>query len=215
MATYVIGDTHFGKGTAAARTLSKSISEHDQKVTDRWNETVGDKDTVIHMGDITENNYDAIKGLKGKKTLIRGNNDTLSKRKYKKLGFKKVHNKPRETKTDILSHEPIAVRIENAKRNIHGHTHGDDVVGLGDAKENKYLNASMDAIGGSPMKLSDVKVRLKRSKYDGSRYRPKGRTDGKKNTKYDVAYDIKDTSEARGLPSFSKQKELAARIANS
>ena len=31
MATYVIGDTHFGKDSAAVRTGSKTLSEHDAK----------------------------------------------------------------------------------------------------------------------------------------------------------------------------------------
>ena len=205
MATYTIGDTHFGKATAAARTGSKSISDHDKKVISMWNSVIKDTDEVIHVGDITEEEYayDFIRKLKGIKTLVKGNNDRLSKGKYRRLGFKKVYSTPVETSDYIISHEPVATPIKSNKINIHGHTHGDDVASK---NGNVFMNVSMDAIGGKPKKISDGSFKLKKSRYRGSKYRP-GKD--RQTTKHDVEYDILDTSESRGLPSFMKQKEIA------
>ena len=71
--TFFTADTHFG--SERALTLSRrpfdSVEEMDNEMVRRWNNMVGENDTVIHLGDFGDLN--ARNRLNGKIILIQGN----------------------------------------------------------------------------------------------------------------------------------------------
>lgn len=83
MATFFTADTHFGHShILRQRGLTfGSISEHDEALVSRWNETVSPTDDVWHLGDFAGDASRArcaelFGHLHGTKRLIRGNHDT-------------------------------------------------------------------------------------------------------------------------------------------
>ena len=79
---FFTADTHFGHGGARGlyRRPFGSTAEMDRAMVERWNETVGDEDEVWHLGDVAvgprvEAVAAILGGLRGRKHLIRGNND--------------------------------------------------------------------------------------------------------------------------------------------
>jgi len=83
--TYFTADTHFG----CARTLRvrkrpfASLEAMDATLVARWNDTVGSKDEVYHLGDVATLDHADIGGvlgrLNGRIHLIIGNNDDAEK----------------------------------------------------------------------------------------------------------------------------------------
>ncbi|MBZ6077674.1 metallophosphoesterase family protein [Microvirga puerhi] len=82
MTVFFTSDTHFGDPRVLRidKRPFKTIPEHDEALIARWNEVVGPKDEVWHLGDfalhvklarITE----LLERLNGRKHLITGNND--------------------------------------------------------------------------------------------------------------------------------------------
>jgi calcineurin-like phosphoesterase family protein len=85
MSAFVTADTHFGH----AKSLSfmqpdgsplrpfSSCEEMDETMVERWNATVGKKDTVYHLGDviIPRKSLPILERLNGRKILIKGNHD--------------------------------------------------------------------------------------------------------------------------------------------
>ncbi len=51
---FLTSDTHFGHGRILelSHRPFDSIEQHDDEIVRRWNEVVGPKDTVIHLGDV-------------------------------------------------------------------------------------------------------------------------------------------------------------------
>ncbi len=79
---FFTADTHFGHGGARGlyRRPFASTAEMDRVLVERWNETVGDNDEVWHLGDVALGPKPDVvaallAGLRGRKHLIRGNND--------------------------------------------------------------------------------------------------------------------------------------------
>ena len=78
---YFIADTHFGHKNCMAfdNRPFKSIEEHDQKLIDNWNKTVGIDDDVYWLGDISWHRslktLEILNQLNGVIHLIRGNHD--------------------------------------------------------------------------------------------------------------------------------------------
>jgi len=75
-------DTHFGHGGALGRFKRPfaSVDEMDEAMVARWNETVGARDDVWHLGDFAyrakpARMADLLARLKGHKHLVTGNND--------------------------------------------------------------------------------------------------------------------------------------------
>ena len=84
MSLYVLGDLHLSLGTDKAMDIFKGWDGYVDKITENWNATVGDSDTVVINGDIswamslenTERDFSFINNeLKGYKIFIKGNHD--------------------------------------------------------------------------------------------------------------------------------------------
>ncbi|MBR1818300.1 MAG: metallophosphoesterase [Bacilli bacterium] len=127
--------------------LRKDLQDEEQnklrkldtnRVIELHNQRVKPNDVFIFLGDITEEEFadeeysslrniikTKIKLLKGKKYMIRGNNDKFEDRFYKDCGFIRIYSEPYiETENYLFSHYPIKTPKNLGKINIHGHIHG-------------------------------------------------------------------------------------------
>ena len=121
-----IGDTHFHHENIITycRRPFRSAAEMNEVLIENWNKAVDDKDIVLHFGDwllgTTEQMFENIQRLKGKKYLIKGNHDPQSIMKLEdRLGFERAFKDPLECAGLVLSHEPIRTELVN----IHAHQH--------------------------------------------------------------------------------------------
>jgi calcineurin-like phosphoesterase family protein len=134
MATFFTADTHFGHAGALAlyRRPFASVAEMNAAIIARWNETVGPDDEVWHLGDFALRTETAdaaalLRGLNGRKHLVRGNNDTAeiatlaewsSTLSYAEMSI--------DGYNIVVCH--YAFRTWNGMRkgalNLHGHSHG-------------------------------------------------------------------------------------------
>jgi calcineurin-like phosphoesterase family protein len=132
MAIFFTSDTHFGDH----RTLNihkrpfPSVQEMDEALIGSWNAMVGEGDEVWHLGDFARKLGDVpglLARLKGRKHLIRGNNDP--KAIGAASGWESVADY-REIEEDghflILCHYPFRSWNGQHRRsiNLHGHSHG-------------------------------------------------------------------------------------------
>lgn len=92
----------------------ETVEEMNETIISRWNEVVDDNDIVYVLGDLsmgTNNNAGtAVRRLKGRITLIRGNHDTAARRQlYQKLGIeiKDIEYLNYKGKYFILNHFPL------------------------------------------------------------------------------------------------------------
>ena len=109
------------------KTKQKTQRSDFKQIINRYNDIVTDDDLVINLGDLTDGEVerkkelaDVISQLKGKKVLVRGNNDLYPDDYYTSIGFKYIT--PKFIYDNILfSHMP---QENNNRLNIHGHIHG-------------------------------------------------------------------------------------------
>jgi len=89
---WVIADTHFfhnniNKYEPCRLELG---DDPDAEMMRRWNETVGEDDRIVHLGDLafgTREQVVSLRSLNGEKHLLMGNHDMRSKTVYKEAGF--------------------------------------------------------------------------------------------------------------------------------
>jgi calcineurin-like phosphoesterase family protein len=125
MNVYLISDTHLNHANIA--TYCDRPKDFTQLIMERWNETVGKDDTVIHLGDVILHKKSAIKGildsLNGRKILIRGNHDRQwSNLKWMENGFA-FSCDGMKFRQCWLTHEPSTSLADGCILNIHGHLH--------------------------------------------------------------------------------------------
>ena len=140
-ATFLVSDTHFGHMGVCRFTRSDGVTklrpfdnpeEMDEFMVKAWNERVGPKDKVYHLGDVVINRR-ALKimhRLNGDKVLIRGNHDIFRDDEYR-VHFRELRAY-HVMNGMILSHIPI--HEESLGRfgvNIHGHLHANRVMKMG------------------------------------------------------------------------------------
>lgn len=132
MKRFLVADTHFGhKGVCHFLrddgTKLRPWDDPDQMDIDMvelWNETVGPKDTVYHLGDVVINRkaLKTLSLLNGRKILIKGNHDIFRLDEYTEYfedirAYHVVDN-------FIFSHIPVHPESRGRfKANIHGHLH--------------------------------------------------------------------------------------------
>lgn len=134
---FLTSDTHFGhRGICTFHNFDgtktrpwDSVEEMDEEMVKRWNETVGPKDKVYHLGDVVINRkaMPIMDRLNGDKVLIKGNHDIFKLNDYTKY-FRDIRSY-HVMNGCILSHIPIGKgNIARFGTNIHGHTHGNRVM---------------------------------------------------------------------------------------
>ena len=156
MKIFVIADTHFGH-TNIIKYCDRpfqTVEEMDKTMIKNWNETVSNKDVVLHLGDvgIGSKQYisDIVGRLNGKKILIMGNHDQWSEQAYRDMGFHTVSRFPIiYDGCYIMSHAPLLLSETTPYFNVYGHVHND----------NKYVDnstskcVSVERIGYRPFLL--------------------------------------------------------------
>ena len=134
---FLTSDTHFGHANICKFTNYDgspvrpwdSVEEMDEEMVKRWNETVGPKDKVYHLGDVVINRraLATLDRLNGDKVLIKGNHDIFPLKDYVKY-FRDIRGY-HVLDGMILSHIPVSKgSIARFGTNIHGHTHGNRVM---------------------------------------------------------------------------------------
>lgn len=133
MKVFCIADTHFGHENIIRycnRPFS-STEEMDRTIIKNWNETVSNKDIVLHLGDVglcsRERLKEIIGKLNGKKILILGNHDHYTKKFYEECGFSEVSKFPiLYDGFYLLSHAPLQLSETTPYYNCYGHVHNDE-----------------------------------------------------------------------------------------
>ena len=134
---FLTSDTHFGHSGVCRFTESDGVTkirpwtdpdEMDEEMVRRWNNRVGPKDKVYHLGDVVINRkaLKVMSRLNGDKVLIRGNHDIFRDDEYRtyfrELRAYHVMNGM------ILSHIPLhEASLGRFGVNIHGHLHSNRV----------------------------------------------------------------------------------------
>ena len=152
-AVFLVSDTHFGHRGMCTFTRSDGVTklrpwdtpeEMDEAMVRAWNERVGPKDKVYHLGDVVINRKSLVtmSRLNGDKVLIRGNHDIFPDDEYRKY-FRELRAY-HVMNGMILSHIPI--HEESLGRfgvNIHGHLHANRVMKRGPAS-GEFVSAVVD-----------------------------------------------------------------------
>ena len=110
-----------------------SVEEMNETLIDRWNLLIKPKDDAYILGDLTlgskKENIELFPKLNGKKYLIKGNHDRVTKDWYEHfIWIKDYHELKAFKQTFILFHYPIYSwrKKEKGYIHLHGHTHGGD-----------------------------------------------------------------------------------------
>jgi calcineurin-like phosphoesterase family protein len=144
MTIYFTADTHFGHknilkyqnrpflvGTETYDSYTRaSVVNMDEQMIARWNETVGNGDTVYHLGDFAflqiKQAAQIFDRLNGTKILIPGNHDSLE---IQQLPWARVHpyfEINLDGKKIIMCHYAFLSwnKAHRGSLNFHGHSHG-------------------------------------------------------------------------------------------
>ena len=136
--TFLVSDTHFGHEKTC--TVFKredgsplrpfaSAEEMDEAMVARWNDRVGPKDKVYHLGDVVINRkaLKTLSRLNGDKVLIKGNHDIFRLEEYTPY-FRDIRAY-HVMNGMILSHIPVhESNLYRFGTNIHGHLHSNRVM---------------------------------------------------------------------------------------
>lgn len=149
---------------------------------EKWNGKVNEDDYVIHAGDFALTGKKKKKGfidaLNGKIILIKGNHDSGSYSKLKRLGFYEVYNKFLIlNKYIIISHKPLDIKdIKQYERvaykkdtnfkyqikvNLHGHIHNKNYEN--DNKDISYKNICVEKLNYEPKTLKEIGLKNQKS----------------------------------------------------
>jgi len=137
-AVFLVSDTHFGHENTCTKFKREDGSplrpfanaeEMDEEMVKRWNERVGPKDKVYHLGDVVmgRRHLNTLRRLNGDKVLIKGNHDIFKLEDYiphfRDIRGYHVMNGM------ILSHVPVHEEsLGRFGTNIHGHLHANRVM---------------------------------------------------------------------------------------
>ncbi len=170
---YYTADLHFHYAPMLPGRPFDTVEEMDEALIRGWNETVADGDTVYVVGDVGYNGghvpLDALRRLRGRKHLIRGNHDTGfadAERLYECFETVTDFNEIDDGESHILlCHYPIIYRKRGYM--IHGHLHhgrGEEYQMLRELP--KVLNAGVDVNFYRPVTLEQL-VENNRAYYAG------------------------------------------------
>ena len=168
-AVFLVSDTHFGHLGVCRFTRSDGVTklrpwdnaeEMDEFMIKAWNERVGHKDKVYHLGDVVINRraLPTIARLNGDKVLIRGNHDIFRDEEYREH-FRELRAY-HVVEGMIFSHIPI--HEESLGRfgvNVHGHLHANRVMKDG-VVDVRYHNVCVETTDFAPILFEDVKKRI-------------------------------------------------------
>lgn len=180
MSAFVTADSHFGH----AKSLSfiqpdgsplrpfDSCEEMDETMVERWNKTVGKKDTIYHLGDVVipRKSLCILERLNGRKILIRGNHDQGALKDFSRY-FEDVRGAffhPGDSTMRgglIFTHVPVHPSCLSGHYlgNVHGHLHCHQIFDNGEV-DRRYFNACVERHDFYPVALEDIKTFFKNKK---------------------------------------------------
>lgn len=158
MNVFFTSDTHFSHFNIIqyCNRQFSSVEEMDDAMSTAWNETVGDDDILVHMGDLTLANHitkyprleGVLRGLKGVKMLVGGNHDRPKMREtLRSWGWIVV--KEFNPKTNVKMSHYYPQVADAGFVHIHGHAHGK-------TKRAGCVDVGVDAVGFRPVSLEHV-----------------------------------------------------------
>ena len=167
MTTYFIADTHFGDGNILRyeNRPFATVEEMDQELVRRWNERVGQEDTVFHLGDFSARgegeDQSLLSQLHGRKVLVLGNHDRhRSPEKWRSLGFAEAVPWPLMWEGFfLLSHEPLYVNRNMPYANVFGHVHGNPAYRDASCRS---LCVSVERTGYAPLSAQELRERIRK-----------------------------------------------------
>ena len=158
MSVYFTSDPHLGhENIARFRSYVKDADDNTRIFLEDYESVVHKKDIVYFLGDVAFNDesLEHLRGLKGRKILIKGNHDDLvSTQKHAEV-FEEIHGMLKY-KGFWLTHCPIhPLEMRGRRGNIHGHVHSKTI------PDDAYLNVCCDnlksLIGHSLISLDHVR----------------------------------------------------------
>jgi len=162
MSVYFISDPHLGhRNIAKFRSFVSSTEDNTAQFLDQWERHVHKRDVVYLLGDVAFDleSLDLLRGLRGRKILIKGNHDDMVPTSAQAEVFEEIHGMLKY-KSMWLTHCPIhPVEMRERRGNVHGHVHEKTI------PDERYVNACVDAVfpdtGSWFLPLDEVKRRLK------------------------------------------------------
>lgn len=151
---YYIADLHFGHANILSFSPEyrggSNIDEHDEWLIQQWNSVVRKRDSVYVLGDVAFSREGLAKcgRLAGDKKLIMGNHDKYPAASY--LDYFRGLSGVMKHRGFWLSHAPIHPEELRGIRNIHGHVHSKTI------DDHRYINVSVEAVGGLPLCLDEI-----------------------------------------------------------
>jgi len=156
---YFTSDTHFADPRVLRidRRPFSNMAEHDAALIAQWNNVVGPRDEVWHLGDFargTQGDVEALLGrLHGTKHLIIGNNDPAPTLAAAGWASQQHYAEMRiEGQLYVLCHYPFRTWNQMGKRsiNLHGHSHGKL------SPQTRQYDVGVDPQGLQPRRLEEV-----------------------------------------------------------
>jgi calcineurin-like phosphoesterase family protein len=178
MSAFVTADTHFGHAKSLSFMQSdgsplrpfSSCEEMDETMVERWNATVGKKDTIYHLGDviIPRSSLSILGRLNGRKILIKGNHDQHVKLSEWAKYFEDVRGAffhPGDSTMRgglIFTHVPVHPSCLSGHYlgNVHGHLHCHQIIDDGKV-DRRYYNCCVERHNFSPVALDEIKAFFK------------------------------------------------------
>lgn len=184
---FFTSDTHFGHSKIIdyCKRPFSSIEEHDKALIQNWNNTVGQDDTVFHLGDFAYGNSqfiaNIIKQLNGNIILIKGNHDLRNMNPTLYNIFSDVVYQARiliDKQTVYLNHFPflcfdhgdINLYKDNYSIQLFGHVHSGPLTSSEDVNRLNILfptqyDVGVDNNNYTPISWTDVKNKIKQQIY--------------------------------------------------
>ena len=152
---WVISDTHFFHDNIV-RYAGRPVN-HNHLMEDAWKQMVGEKDKIVHLGDVAFGNKESLAllgpTLPGDKYLVLGNHDRRGKKFYNDIGFTIIEPFVMMYRGyDVaFSHEPLFDYTRGTKSlNVHGHIHQREM------DDPKYINASVELTDYKPVQIENL-----------------------------------------------------------
>ncbi len=174
-ATFLVSDTHFSHAGVCRFLKADNVTklrpwdnpdEMDEAMVKAWNDRVGPKDKVYHLGDVVINRraLAIMRRLNGDKVLIKGNHDIFHIKDYLEH-FRDVRAY-HVLNGLVLSHMPVhESQMYRFGTNIHGHMHDRRViqkVGDEEVLDVRYHSVCVEQLPDhAPMLFEDVLKRIK------------------------------------------------------
>lgn len=154
---FFFSDPHFGSNYLSYIRGFGSTEEMDNLMFTNWEKTVGKKDVVWVLGDVTHNpqKLKQMRELPGRKQLILGNHDNFKMPEYIKT-FSKIRGVAYFHRKFILTHVPVHPNEFDHRfnYNIHGHIHEEE-------RGANWINVCVEKINYTPKPFAEIKRELR------------------------------------------------------